>query len=32
VPFGAPRGQRQNRILAIQGLDGGLFIHADTTQ
>ena len=28
VPFGAPRGQRQNRILAIPGLDGGLFIHA----
>ncbi len=29
VPFGASRGQRQNRILAIQGLDGGLFIHAE---
>src|SRR2546429_2456478 len=29
VPFCASRGQRQNRILAIQGLDGGLFIHAE---
>ncbi len=25
VPFCASRGQRQNRILAIQGLDGGLY-------
>jgi hypothetical protein len=24
VPFCASRGQRQNRILAMQGLDGGL--------
>src|SRR6266446_4809597 len=29
VPFRASRGQRQNRILAIQGLDGGFFIHAE---
>jgi hypothetical protein len=29
VPFCASRGQWQNRILAIQGLDGGLFIHAE---
>src|SRR5437773_6864835 len=29
VPFCASRGQRQNRIFAIQGLDGGLFIYAE---
>ena len=29
VPFGASWGQRQNRILTIQGLDGSIFIHTE---
>lgn len=29
VPLCASRGKWQNRILAIQGLDGSLFIHAE---
>ena len=29
VPFGSARRERPHRILAIQGLDGGLLIHAE---
>src|SRR6185312_7691162 len=31
VPLGPPRGERQDRIEAIQSLDGGLLIHAENS-